>query len=168
MSREKVSVLIGICGNASLVGPIFNESTLTGAKYLDLLTERIIPELHQIYHYRFNRLWWIQDGAPAHGSRAMREFLQGVFTDGIIALHHAIEWPPISPDLTPCDYFFWGRLKNKVYSTPPEDTGELRERILNEVNLLKANRPMVRRVIAGMRRKLQLWVERNGIHVEGN
>ena len=46
-------------------------------------------------------------------------------------------WPPRSPDLTPCDYFLWGHLKNKVYSTPPENTGELRERIFNEVNLLK-------------------------------
>ena len=91
MSREKVSVWIGICGNGSLVGPIFYENTLTGAKYLDLLTERIFPELHQIYPNRFNRLWWIQDGAPVHGSHSVREFLQGVFTDRIIALHHAIE-----------------------------------------------------------------------------
>ena len=49
MSREKVSVWIGICGNGSLVGPIFYENTLTGTKYIDLLTKRIIPELHQIY-----------------------------------------------------------------------------------------------------------------------
>ena len=56
MSREKVSVWRGICGNGSLVGPIFYENTLTGAKYLDLLTERIIPELHQIYPNRVNKL----------------------------------------------------------------------------------------------------------------
>ena len=98
----------------------------------------------------------------------MREFLKGVFPDRIIALHDEIEWPARSPDLTPCDYFLWRYLKNKVYSTPPENTGELRERILNEANLLKANRPMIRRVIAGMRRRLQLCVERKGRHVEGN
>ena len=31
MSREKVSVWIGICGNGSIVGPIFYKNTLTGA-----------------------------------------------------------------------------------------------------------------------------------------
>ena len=170
MSREKVSVWIGICGNGSLVGTIFYENTLTGAKYLDLLTERIILELHQIYPNRFNRLWWIQDGAPAYGSRAVREFLQGVFTGRIIALYRAIEWPPRSPDLTPYDYFLWGHLKNKVYSTPPENTGELRERILNEVNLMKSNRTeeLLYCSLAGMQRILQLCVERSGRHVEGN
>jgi hypothetical protein len=27
-------------------------------------------------------------------------------------------WPPRSPDLTPCDYFLWGYVKDKV-SVPP-------------------------------------------------
>ena len=103
--------------------------------------------------------------APQHMelSCAVREFLQGVFTDRIIAFHNAR-----SINLTPCDHFLWVHLKNKVYSTPPENTGELRESILNEANLLKASRPMVKRVIAGMRRKLQLCVGRKWRHVEEN
>ena len=52
----------------------------------------------------------------AHGSRAVREFLQGVFTDSIIALHHAIEWSPRSLDLTPCDYLLKVHLKSEVYT----------------------------------------------------
>ena len=27
------------------------------------------------------------------------------------------EWPARSPDLTPCDFFLWGWLKEQVYST---------------------------------------------------
>ena len=104
----------------------FYENTLTGAKYLNIFTERFNLELNQINQNRFNRLWWIQDGAPAHESRSVREFLQGVFTDRIIALHHAIEWILRSLDRTHCDYFLWGHLKNKVYSTPQENIGELR------------------------------------------
>ena len=80
-------------------------------------------------------------------SRAVRELLRNVFTDRIIALNHTIEWPPRSPDLTPCDFFLWGHLKSKV---------------------LKGKLDLVKRVIAGMRRKLQVCVERNGGRVERN
>src|SRR5215471_13490604 len=30
-----------------------------------------------------------------------------------------IPWPPRSPNLTPCDYFFWGYPKTKVFETKP-------------------------------------------------
>ena len=33
------------------------------------------------------------------------------------------------PDLTPCDFFLWGYMKDKVFSTPPRDVDELREKI---------------------------------------
>ena len=124
--------------------------------------------MRQIYQKRFSRLWWIQDGAPAHGRRAVRELLQNVFTDRIIALNHTIKRPQRSPDLTPSDFFLRGHLKSKVYFSPPENTDDLKERIVNEVNLLKGKQDLVKRVIAGMRRKLQVCVERNGAHVEGN
>ena len=94
-----------MCGNGRLVGLIFYENNLNGDRYLNLITERIIPELLQIYPNRFNRLWWIQDGAPAHRGRAVQELLHDNFNDRIIALNHPIEWPPRSPDLTPCDFF---------------------------------------------------------------
>ena len=132
---------------------------MTGAKYLDILTDRFIPELNLIYQNRFNRLCWIQDGAPAHGIRPVREFLQGVFTDRIIALHHAIEWPPRSLELTSC------QKQSVLYSSCKHRRVE---RILNEINMLKTSRPIVRRVIAGMRRKLQLCIERNGRHITEN
>jgi hypothetical protein len=37
-----------------------------------------------------------------------------------------IKWPPRSPDLTPCDLFLWGYVKEKV-SVPllPQDINEL-------------------------------------------
>ena len=64
ISKQKVSLWIGICGNGSLVGPFFYENTLNGHGYLNLLREKIIPELRRIYGNRFDRVWWIQDGAP--------------------------------------------------------------------------------------------------------
>jgi len=44
-----------------------------------------------------------------------------------LALH---SWPPRSPDLTPCDFFLWGYLKERVYVPPlPADLDELTNRI---------------------------------------
>ena len=39
-------------------------------------------------------------------------------------------WPPRSPDMTPCDFFLWGYVKERVYVPPlPADLDELRNRI---------------------------------------
>ena len=47
-----------------------------------------------------------------------------------------------SPDLTPLDYFHWGYLKSKVYSTQPQSLDELQNRILQEATLI--DREMIR------------------------
>ena len=143
---------------------------MTGAKYLDILTDRLIPELNQIYQNRFNKLWWIQDGTSAHGIKSScakisaRCFLRyNYHTPSCNWMATENTW------LKTLWLFPVGTLKiGEIYSSRKHRRVE-REKILNEVNLQKANRPMVRRVIAGMRRKLQLlWVERNGRHVERN
>ena len=85
----------------------------------------------------------------------------------MIALNRPTEWPPRSPDLTPCDFFLWGYLKNKVYETPVRDLAEVRARITREVNGLRNNPGMVRRAVADMRRRCQTCIQRGGGHVEG-
>ncbi|KAF2355721.1 hypothetical protein FHG87_013524 [Trinorchestia longiramus] len=127
--QDKLSLWIGLCGNGSLVGPLFYDNNLTGVAYLNLINEAIVPELRYIYANQFNRLWWFQDGAPAHRLRVVKERLRELFGTRIVALSHDIEWPPRSPDLTPYDYFQWGYLKNKVYCRPPENINQLREKI---------------------------------------
>jgi hypothetical protein len=43
-------------------------------------------------------------------------------------------WPPRSPDLTPCDFFLWGYVKCTAYRTSlPHDLQELRQRIITAV-----------------------------------
>jgi len=44
-------------------------------------------------------------------------------------------WPPRSPDMTPCDFFLWGYVKERVYVPPlPADLDELTNRITAAVN----------------------------------
>jgi hypothetical protein len=58
--------------------------------------------------------------------------LSDVFGDKIIS--NGI-WPALSPELNPCDFFFWGCLLNKVYNSHPYPRmeEELKENIDKEI-----------------------------------
>ena len=77
--------------------------------------------------------------APALRLIEVRDRLNEVFGENrVIALQHNVEWPPCSPDLTPCDFFLWGYLKNKVFTTPSENIDDLRQRIIEEFSAYAA------------------------------
>jgi len=38
-------------------------------------------------------------------------------------------WPPRSPDITPLEFFLWGYVKDKLFSTPVPDITNLKARI---------------------------------------
>ena len=102
-----------------------------------MLNEIVFPQLvvhfnNQQWEDMFRGLWRVQDGAPAHCFIEVRERLNDVFGDNhVIALGHNTEWPARSLDLTPCDFFLSGYVKNKVYCTPPESEDVLRQRIVD-------------------------------------
>jgi hypothetical protein len=53
--------------------------------------------------------------------------------------------PPRSPNLTPCDFFLWGYVKDKVYVPPlPRDLPELQQRIMAAVDTIDVD--MLQRV----------------------
>jgi hypothetical protein len=53
-----------------------------------------------------------------------------VFRDRIIS---SGIWPACSSDLNPCDFFFWGCLKDKLYNSNPRKEEELKENIHREI-----------------------------------
>jgi hypothetical protein len=61
--------------------------------------------------------WFQQDSATAHTTCISMQALSDVFGDrtGSTGI-----WPACSPDLNPCDFFFLGCLKNKVYNSNPQ------------------------------------------------
>ena len=86
----------------------------------------------------------------------------------VVALGYDLEWPPRSPDLTPCDFFLWGYLKNKVFSTPTQDIDVLCQRITDTFNELRQQPDFVRRAVRTMLRRAEICTDRNGRHVEGH
>ena len=165
--RDKLSVWAGLCGNGTVLGPIFIEDTLNEETYLELLFDVVIPHLQEEFGDDFNQLWWAQDGAPAHRGRRVHNLLSDVFGNRVIGLGHEREWPPRSPDLTPCDFFLWGYIKSKVFTSPPQDIIQLRDKIITEFENLKLHPQFVCSSITSMRKRAELCVHRNGAHVEG-
>ena len=74
---------------------------------------------------------------------------------------------PRSPDLTPCDLFLWGYIKDKVFSIPPRDIDELRQKIIREFNALREQPAFIRRAARDMHRRTMICVAREGGHVDG-
>jgi hypothetical protein len=61
-----------------------------------------------------------QDGALAHYASIVTEFLDETFPRRWIWRGGWKQWPPRSPDLTPLDFYFWGYVKQIVYSSVPQ------------------------------------------------
>ena len=81
------------------------------------------------------------------------------FGERVVALSHAVEWPPRSPDLTPLDFFLWSYIKCKVYTTPPANLDDLEMRIRNEMDILRQDRAMVRRAVNSMTARAELCLQ---------
>jgi hypothetical protein len=60
----------------------------------------------------------MQDGATSHTAKETVRELCGVFgeVNGEDRIISQGLWPPRSPDLNPCEFYLWGKLKNVVYA----------------------------------------------------
>ena len=57
-----------------------------------------------------------------------------MFSGHLISLRGDIGWPARSPDLNPCNFFFWGYLKSKVYiNRPAVSIEQLKDAIRQEI-----------------------------------
>jgi len=65
------------------------------------------------------RMFFQQDGAPAHNAIIVRQYLNQIFPNRWIGTNGVVSWPARSPDLMSLDFFLWGYLKTAVYADPP-------------------------------------------------
>jgi hypothetical protein len=91
------------------------------------------------------------------------------FQDGVAAgegILCALPWPPRSPDLTPCDFFLWGFVKDSVYVPPlPMSLTELRDRITHSLQTITAG--MLHRVRDEFDYRVNVCRVTLGAHIEG-
>ena len=94
------------------MGPFILRDTVNAERYLTMLREEIWPVISTWMNVE--DLLFMQDVAPPHFAIVAREWLNG---------HIPGRW--MCGDLTPCDFFLWGWLKEQVYSTEPTTLEEL-------------------------------------------
>jgi hypothetical protein len=76
-----------------------------------------------------------------------------------------VRWPPRSPDLTPCDFFLWGYVKEQVFVPSLQlDIDELKLRITAAIKTIGRN--MLKRVWDELDYRLDNWRATNGAHIE--
>jgi len=102
-----------------------------------------------------------QDGATSHTSHTSMAEVQSFFDDRVVSKGL---WPPLSPDLTPPDYFLWGYLKGRVYPNTPRTTDALKTYIAEEIRAVTAD--LLARTFQNMARRVQSCLDANGGHFQ--
>lgn len=125
-ASPKVNVWCAVTATGVLGPYFFTTQTVNADDYLQMLKEFAIDnmslQLRQEGYFQ-------HDGAPPHFACTVRAYLDQKFPRRWIGRCGPLSWPPHSPDLTPCDFWLWGMIKERVYSTKVRDLEELKDRI---------------------------------------
>lgn len=149
----------GILGTR-IIGPFFYHQNLTSERYLNLLQNNLEETLGDLPLEEVRDCWFQQDGAPAHNSRAVREYLSATFPEKVISTYSETPWPARSPDITPPDFFLWGFVKNYVYQQSFETEEQLRTLVLEAFHSITPE--MLNDVLASTVRRCYLCLENEG------
>ena len=107
------------------VGPFFFEDefgdveTINIERYLNILRNKFLPALRR-READINNSWFQQDSATPHTSLRSTAWMEENFRENFISFKTENEWPPHSPDLNPFDFYLWGYLKDRVYTSLPK------------------------------------------------
>ena len=152
-----------------VIGPYFFEEdgvtvTVNSERYVAMLQNYLQPRMEEIIENEgLGVVWFQQDGATAHTARISLNILRHMFPGRLVSLRGDLGWPARSPDLSICDFFLWGHLKEKVFKSRPNTLPQLRERIIEEVNAIP--RDMCERAVRNFKERLQQCVAANGRHL---
>lgn len=145
-----------------MIGPYFFEENVNASNYLDMLENFFWPI---VKNKRIaSKIMFQQDGAAAHYSLIVRDWLDKRLPGRWIGRRGPIEWAARAPDLTPCDFFLWGYVKQKVYQKYHKNLAELRESIANVIKSITPD--VLEHVFANLQKRLEKVIENNGAHIE--
>lgn len=163
--RRTIKVWCGIL-NGKILGPLFYDQNLTGARYLEMI-QNFINELPQnVYNIDLNDIVWQQDGAPPHNVAAVTDYLNGMFHTWI-GRSGQIQWPANSPDLTPLDTFLWGYLKDRINSRNDLTVQSIRDNLTWEIDILNRNdNYFVSNATERLKEMYRECIFQNGGHIE--
>ena len=161
--RFHVNVRAGILGN-TLIGPFIIEDRMRGEDYLNFVADVVMPILDDMpLHSRWH-LWYQLDGASAHFTFPVCQWLDHHFPGKWIGRAGPVAWPARSSDLTPLHFFLWGCMKEKVYETEIAS----REELIAKINrtAMEIWQYVLGNVQQEIRRRAETLVHARGGHFE--
>lgn len=164
-NKFSVNVWAGILDD-HLIGPVFLPTPLNGQNYLQFLRNDLDDLLEDVPLIFRSRMYFMQDGAPPHFHREVREFLTNKFNNRWIGRSGPVSWPPRSPDLNPCDFFLWGYVKSLIYVTEIVNVEDLRQKIVAAFNKVRERPILFRNTRDSLRRRLDLCMQEEGRNFE--
>lgn len=100
--------------------------------FLSILLENVPLNIRQ-------QMWYLHDGRSAHSTRAITVVLNREFGNRWIHRSGNNKQPTRSPDLTPLDFYFWGRLMNLLYNETHTTREDIKHRISRACALIDAD-----------------------------
>ena len=127
--------------------------------YIEVLTK-----LHEHVRKKRPELWrnrWIlhQDNVPAHNALPVKQFLA---TTNITVLEH----PPYSPDLAPCDFYLFPKIKSVLQGTHFVSVESVKAKMAGVLNSLPEHE--LQNCFEQWQHRLQLCVNSEGNYFEGD
>jgi len=157
-------VWAGICAH-TIAGPYFFENEkVNGTTYSDML-QNLKIELAESPVFAGHQMTLQQDGEPAHFSVQVRTFLNENFP-GWIGRRGIVDWPPWSPDLTPCDFALWGILKDRVFARRPRSIEILKAVITEELYVISDDKALLEHICQTVRKRCLACIDEDGGHIE--
>ena len=136
--------------------------TVTSQHYTEMINEFLSPNLPP----NNGTLWFQQDVATAHTVVISIAAIRHLFPQRVIYRFGDVPWPPRLPDLTAPDFFLWGYLKSKVYSTRPKDLHALKENIREQI--ATRSEETLQAVMRTFITRVHLCIEEGGGHLKDN
>jgi len=134
--------------------------TVTSQHYTEMISEFLSLNLPS----NNGTLWLQQDGAMAHMAVISIAALCRLFLQQVISHFSDVPWPPRLLDLTAPDFFLWGYLKSKVYSTCPTELHAVKENIREEI--AKLSEETLQAVMCTFVTCVHLCIEEGGGHLK--
>lgn len=144
---------------------VIYDGVLTADRYLHLLRTTVEDFLDNLPLNLRRCCWYQLDGAPAHCTQEVSQELSLMFEDRWIRRLGPWNWPARSPDLTPLDFYLWGRIKQEVYQTPVNTKEELVARVRAAFEGLSPQE-IRRATVDGVSTRLTLCLNINGHQFE--
>lgn len=157
---KSVMVWAAICSNGKSKLRFVKPGVKINAEYyvnniLKPFLEEDIPKLYPQRNFVFH-----QDSAPSHRAILTKKFLRSQK----VTFLTPEQWLPNSPDCSPCDYFLWGYIKNRLNSRKISTIAGLKKAILREYNNVPQN--MIENALKAWPKRCRRIYYARGHHIE--